>query len=259
MAIFEIEAEHLDVLKKVIKGLESLAPLTTKQVDDLYNASSEHAASGVLEGGISWGEALGFPEVYLNGQDQFFFHLKSTQDSLLEQVKTFSHFVSNWFSTGNHPPPYYADRICVLLRKAKLFDLEREFLAAYFKHFWSERGSVKDRKLGERAKKVGLEIPAIPSSSPWYRAEEKSWSKELGISNLSVDIKSTTAIQDNKLDLNYIFYCLQCSGKVLDVDDETDKQSAARCKKCGTLFGTWGGIKTWLSRIAKKYVQLYDL
>lgn len=56
-----------------------------------------------------------------------------------------------------------------MLRKAKLFDLEKRFLTAYFKHFWTERGSSRSYDLGVRAMKIGVDIPAPPDKSPLPR------------------------------------------------------------------------------------------
>jgi hypothetical protein len=259
MALLQIPDFHLEALAKVVSQLEVRKPLTADEENRLYKAASNQASLSMLEEGGSWGQAMDFPENYQKTEEEFFSDLKSINENLLEQVRAFSHFVSAWFSKGSHPPPYYADRITTILRKAKRFDLEKGFLAAYFKHFWSPMGSAKDQKLGERAKKIDLNIPAIPSSSTWYRVEEREWAAELNIKNLSIDIGPPNQAIGSKVIVDYKFYCLQCGGKVLDVDDESDELARVQCKKCKTYFGVWGRINTWLSRIAKKYVQLHGL
>ena len=162
MGSLTIPSSHIDALLDVINHLKHTTPLTADEKMKLHEVANTKTLYGVLNKGLSWGEASGDTSIYQKPQDEFFADLKSINDNLYEQVKFFSGFVEAWFTKGSRPPPYYTDRIAIILRKAKLFELEKEFLKAYFKHFWSERGSAKDRKLGERAVKVGINIPSIP-------------------------------------------------------------------------------------------------
>lgn len=256
MASLDIPETDVNALITVICKLNGRQPLTKEEERKLYESSSSKASLAVLDDGVTWGEAWGVPDIYQKPEDEFFEGLRSINDNLLEQLKLFSFFVENWFVKGSHPPPHYADRITVILRKAKRFDLEKDFLIAYFKHFWSLTGSAKDQKLGERAKSIGINIPSIPVSSPWYRAEEIGWAENIGVKNLSVDINQYKPVSELDTTVNFKFYCLQCGGKVLDVEDDNNDSSITRCKKCKTEFGTFGDIKIWLSKIAKKYTQL---
>ena len=56
--------------------------------------------------------------------------------------------------TGEVPAPHYPMRIAILLRKARDFDRERQFLQVWCRHFPSGNG-VTYGKLVERARKTG--------------------------------------------------------------------------------------------------------
>lgn len=60
-----------------------------------------------------------------------------------------------YFSTGDMPAPAYAWRIAVLLAKAKQVEIERQFLAAWCRHF-SHGNGVRYGHLVERARKYGI-------------------------------------------------------------------------------------------------------
>lgn len=257
MASLHIPESHLNVLVSLINKLKECQVLSKDEVSRLHTSASDNTFKTLISDGVSWGVAWGGADIYQKPEDEFFEGLRSINDNLLEQLKLFSFFVDDWFGKGSHPPPHYADRITVILRKAKRFDLEMDFLTAYFRHFWSLTGSTKDQKLGERAKSIGIDIPSIPVSSQWYRAEEIAWAEELKIKNLAVDINRVKPEGETESIVNFKFYCLQCGGKVLDVEDDGDDSSKARCKKCKTDFGLMGDVKLWLSRIAKKYIQIF--
>ncbi len=258
MALLIIADSHIEALTEVISRLASIRALTAEERDLLYKAASDHASNVMLEVGVLWSEAISVPDNYQKSQEEFFGDLKSADNELHTQVKAFSDYVGIWFTKGNHPPPYYSDRITVILRKAKRFDLEKEFLTVYFKHFWSPYGSSADQKLGERAKKIGINIPSIPSKSMWYKPDTRQWAEELNIRNLAIDIPTLKWGEDPNKTLQYKYYCLQCAGTEHDLDDETDMSVLVKCKKCKARFGNWGDIQKWLSRITKKYVQLHS-
>lgn len=90
----------------------------------------------------------------------------NAKDDLDWQVDLFSARFTDYMHRAERPPPNIPWRITVILRRAKITDLEANFLASYFRHFWSERGSSTDTKLGERAVKIGISIPSIPDSTP---------------------------------------------------------------------------------------------
>lgn len=73
------------------------------------------------------------------------------------QIGMFKRGVEDWFERGITLPPHYANRIATILRKAKLLDLEAQFLRSYFRHFRTSRGGATDIKLAARAEKIGIE------------------------------------------------------------------------------------------------------
>jgi len=88
------------------------------------------------------------------------------RDDLEWQLYVFDLVFTDYLRLASPIPPNIPWRITVILRRAKRSDLEAMFLASYFRHFWSPRGSAKDTKLGERALKIGVDIPGIPDSTP---------------------------------------------------------------------------------------------
>lgn len=160
---------HLDALRQVIERLERQPKLTLEQREELKQrrlSNFSSAFSVMLKEGKTLGQTEPLQSIYQLPEQEFFCHLKTTKDDMYEQVKTFDGFLDRWTTDGMQPPPYWTWRITVILRKAKLYDVEKRFLSAYFRHFWSQRGSSTDTKLGDRALKIGLPIPSAPESKP---------------------------------------------------------------------------------------------
>jgi len=44
-------------------------------------------------------------------------------------------------------------------------------------------------------------------------------------------------------EIKITFQCKSCGGTVLDLPDDYNENSIAKCKSCGTEFGTWGAIR----------------
>ena len=154
----------LIALHAVIARLEETPPIRQDNHSETITARRREISRLVVEEGLSW-SAASEELLHLDRPDAVEF-VKSIQNDLSAQVKIFSDCVDASLRSGSHPPPGYTWRITVILRRAKLLDLERRFLAAYFKHFYSARGSSRDRDLGIRAIKVGVDIPAPPDSTP---------------------------------------------------------------------------------------------
>lgn len=83
------------------------------------------------------------------------FYGKIADQDLGWNVLFLGRLFDDWFANAHSVPPHWANRICVLLRKNKLFDLEREFLAAYLPHNDTSMESTTTKKLFERASKIG--------------------------------------------------------------------------------------------------------
>lgn len=255
-----IEPAHLEQLRSTIKRLNDTKPLSQAEQTALEQKDNAYRALVISGGQATLGKVGGVDPLYQLPEAEFKAQLRSKQNDLGEMLRLFNSFLDSWFSTARMPvPPYYPDRIAVILRKAKCFDFEKAFLVAYFRHFWFEQGSAKDQTLGERAKKIGVAIPAIPSKSPWYGPEERTWAASLRVQNLSIDVVRNSISNVGKTELDFRFYCLQCGGTILDVADPDDAECRAKCKSCGIVFGSFGSIQDWAGKIADKYTKLFAL
>lgn len=131
----------------------------------LYRQAEEkrrEAFDRMIWEGVSWGEASGAHPILNKEQASFKNELKAIDNDLSSHLDIIEHYLPAWFSAGEFPPPYYAMRIAIILRKSKQFDREKQFLIAYLKHFRSEfGGSRADEKLVERATKLGARLMPI--------------------------------------------------------------------------------------------------
>lgn len=159
-----IAEADLAALEAVIFRLETTDPIGREEALQRSAIHRRQALRAVVQEGASWSAATGdlphfqYPDPVA--------YIKSIQNDFTAQLAIFSGNVDAWFDHCTHPAPGYTWRLTVMLRKSKLFDIERRFLTAYFKHFYTERGSSRDRDLGIRAIKIGIDIPAPPDSSP---------------------------------------------------------------------------------------------
>jgi hypothetical protein len=109
--------------------------------------------------GLSFGEATNAPPILNQPEKEFRAALKAINNEIIEQIKIIEHCLPRWFSMGDFPPPYYAFRIAVILRKAKEHGRERKFLRAYLINFRSRFGAKE--RLTERAEDMGIELPPV--------------------------------------------------------------------------------------------------
>lgn len=79
--------------------------------------------------------------------------LRATDNELRWQVKVVSDMFDDWLRLAEWPAPHYANRICVILRKAKALPFEEAFLEAYCSHFLSDAGRT-DKIIADRFRKV---------------------------------------------------------------------------------------------------------
>ena len=86
--------------------------------------------------------------------------LRSIANDLAAQVHIVTKNVVHFFATGEHPPPHYAWRIAIILRKQRRYATELAFLECYARHFCAGPGTTeaairaripKTRKLLESA------------------------------------------------------------------------------------------------------------
>lgn len=154
-----IEIERVD---SFIRTLEAAQPVDYMA---LHRSTREQRLSEIgrmFSDGLTFGEATNGPPILNQPEEEFRAALKSIDNDVTEQIKIIEHCLPRWFTMGDFPPPYYAWRIVVILRKAKEHDRERKFLRAYLINFRSRfGGSRRDEMLIDRAAKMGIELPLV--------------------------------------------------------------------------------------------------
>lgn len=122
------------------------------------NAKAERRSAELMDKmlatGGTYGEVAGWLPFLNRPQDQVSEYLNATKDDLQAQIAIMHHVLDHWFAHGEVVPPYYPDRITVILRKAKRLDLELCFLRAYARHFISHSYGARSEKLNARIVKV---------------------------------------------------------------------------------------------------------
>lgn len=86
--------------------------------------------------------------------------LRETPDSernFATQVSIVDTYCRTYFTTGSTPAPGHAWRVAVMLAKEKQGEVERQFLAAWCRHFAHGNGA-RYGQLVERARKRGIEV-----------------------------------------------------------------------------------------------------
>lgn len=190
-----------------------------------------------------------WPEHYGLNEVAFRSVLKKHENDLGFQLRNFRHMALGiGGQLSSVIPPSYPNRVLVILRKEKQFEWERRFLAAYFRIFWTPRGSLKDFEMGVRALKLGIDIPHPPSCQP---DEHAMLSKKFSVQNLDVIARPT-----GKATCSVGFRCLMCAGKVLDIDDQGSEPFPVSCKSCRTLFGIWGNIQQYAKAVVEHTLEV---
>ncbi len=145
-----------------IKALEE-APFVDYMA--LHERTTEQRRSEIdrmFSVGLTFGEATNAPPILNQPEKEFRAALKAIDNDIIEQIKIIEHCLPRWFSMGDFPPPYYAFRIAVILRKAKEHGRERKFLRAYLINFRSRFGGSRcDETLIERAEAMEIELPPV--------------------------------------------------------------------------------------------------
>jgi hypothetical protein len=103
----------------------------------------------------TYGEESGGPGMAPYSPDLKVFKagVKSIDNNLREQLRIVVEGVEHYFQNGEYPPPYYAWRIAVILRKSKLLALELEFLETFNAKFFDGVGQ-RYGQIGERIAKL---------------------------------------------------------------------------------------------------------
>lgn len=247
-------------LMSVIELLEATDTLTPEQVWRKTKQHRKKAIKAFVQEGKSWAAATGDLPHFARPDAQEY--LRSIQNDLKAQVSIFSGCVDAWFDHCTHPAPGYTWRITVLLRKAKLFDIEKRFLAAYFKHFWTERGSSRDGMLGNRAIKAGVSIPESPDTTPLPWPPASSGDSMLDhlqsqVPSLRMRVREveTTSIESDRFNIQFDFHCTSCGGTIISAPDDPDDSGPAICKACDIVFGSMEEVKALGRHIGKRWLQ----
>jgi len=153
------EIERIDAL---IGVLEEAPPVDYVA---LHKSTEEQRLSEIrkmFSEGLTFGEVTNAPPILNQPEEEFRVALRSIDNDIIEQIKIIEHCLPRWFFMGQFPPPYYAGRIAVILRKAKEYGRERKFLRAYLVNFRSRLGKGRaDEWLIERAEKMGIVLPPV--------------------------------------------------------------------------------------------------
>ena len=89
--------------------------------------------------------------------------LRPIDNDLAAMVSIAEQGVAHYFAAGIRPAPYYHRRILIILRKAKRWDIEADYAAAFHRHAgdaWSLEREHKARSLIARA--TGQPVPVAP-------------------------------------------------------------------------------------------------
>ena len=168
-----LETKNLDAL---LDQLVAAPVYSEQQLKDLWEKDKVRRRAAIermFDEGVSYGVATGTPAFLNQPEDQFFAYLKKIDNELDEQVKIVGEAFTDYLKTGEHPAPYYAWRIAIILRKAKMKEKEKEFLTAWCRHFAKTKGN-RYEAIAARAAKMGitvaltilcLGIATLPSSS----------------------------------------------------------------------------------------------
>lgn len=119
-----------------------------------YHRTLSDAAAKMHDEGITYGHASGTPDFLNQDEGSFRTFMKKADQDLRWQCDTVSNAFERFLRIGEAPAPHYPMRAAILLRKARDFEREKQFLAAWCHHFPSGNGA-KYAALVERAKKVG--------------------------------------------------------------------------------------------------------
>ncbi|MCK1479912.1 hypothetical protein IVB27_35525 [Bradyrhizobium sp. 197] len=134
----------LDALTVLIDCLETTPTLSNEDVEHRYRAHIRNVFPAMLEDGKSYGEASGGTMSFLNRPDARDYII-SIHDDLGANVAILSGAFAEYLDTGEPPAPFYAWRICIILAKGKMRQLELRFLNAWVRHF-------EHRGVGQRYK-----------------------------------------------------------------------------------------------------------
>lgn len=146
-----IDLNDVELLKELIRCLNSQPRLSVEEKDLKFKKYFKDVFSRMREHSTTYGEESEGPGMAHYSPDLKVFKagVKSIDNNLRAQLRIVAEGVEHYFQNGEYPPPYYAWRIAVILRKSKLLALELEFLEAFNAKFFDGVGQ-RYGQIGER-------------------------------------------------------------------------------------------------------------
>ncbi|WP_145923428.1 hypothetical protein [Sphingopyxis macrogoltabida] len=153
----QVSEDETRALRGLIDRLNTTEPLNWNQSEamrgaHLFDWSGTDIGPAILERHRARYRARAFDIAPKHGE---FFGKMADQD-LGWNVQFLGRLLDDWFANAHFMPPHWPDRICVLLRKAKEFELERDFLAAFIRHYMTPFTTPKNCRILARASKIGV-------------------------------------------------------------------------------------------------------
>ncbi len=125
---------RLASLLVLIDCMELTPRLTDQEVGALYKPYFQRLLRVMAETGETLGKVRGGTLSFLSeAKDRI--EVTAKDNDFEWQTGVVSGCFSEFLATGEIPPPHYVWRVCVLLRRAGLKEIELRFLAAWDKHF----------------------------------------------------------------------------------------------------------------------------
>lgn len=196
--------DGLRAVEQYVQVLERQRPLS-KEVREAMSRSAYRSRIGFIPDSLS--------AVY--GLDDQTFRLALTQSSndlLINAVAALELF-AHYIKTGFVPPPYYVQRLAIVLRRHRYHSSEKRLLAAWCAHFSDpetlQSGSVY-AKLVARALKVGA---------------------------FSLDIGVTRNNKPGVFETSHLlaFSCAECGTEKIRIEENPDDPEEVSCPECGIL------------------------
>jgi hypothetical protein len=226
-----IPPSELAALDTLIDRLNASEILSREEARRRHKETFGAVFDRMTRTGETYGAASGSPSILNQGEDAFRQELRSINDKLGRQVEITHQFIDGWFERGDIVAPHWPWRITVILRKAKRFDLERKFLAAFTRHF----NGPPFASFTDRAVKIGLDIDL--AANP------------IGISDETA--RRVLAMPDQ-----ITFSCIDC-GQSVPFDDGKPHEDSdiVTCDGCGRTFGTYAQVREAMIEEGKKVVD----
>lgn len=144
-----VDPVSLDSLLTLIDCMERTDRLTDEEIEEKSKPYNRALFREMANSGKTLGEVRGGTLSFLNQEDARS-EIKNRNNDLSWQTGVISGCFSEFLTKGEIPPPYYAERICIILRKSSRRDIERRFLAAWLLHFSGRGYGSRYRKLETR-------------------------------------------------------------------------------------------------------------